>query len=144
MVCISPCLTPHPLKYVRLFLLATRMAKSNPDEMSLFPFLTHTHTHIVGNQVRKKNTKHLYIQTDNKCIFPEKTSWMIILSQDLWPNPINPQLIMMVYKSWGNKLLANMYWALIMCCHFKPLRAILYFNPLDSPMRYRPSTSPIL
>ena len=47
------------------------MAESNPDEMSLFPFLTHTHTHththiyIVGNQVREKNTKHLYIQSIN-------------------------------------------------------------------------------
>lgn len=73
MVYISPCLTSHPLKYVQRFLLDTCMAESNPDEMSLFPFLMYIY--IVENQVREeKNTKRLYIQTDNKCIFPEKTS----------------------------------------------------------------------
>ena len=75
MAYISPCLTSHPLKYVRRFLLDTCMAESNPDEMSLFPFLIYIDIYMVGNQGReKKNTKRLCIQTDNKCTFPEKTS----------------------------------------------------------------------
>lgn len=56
MAYISPCLTSHPLKYVRRFLLDTCMAESNPDEMSLFPFLIYIY--IYSREPRKREEKH--------------------------------------------------------------------------------------
>lgn len=40
-------------------------------------------------------------ELDNNCIFPEKISLMITLSQDLWPNSTQPGLMISVSQILG-------------------------------------------
>ena len=42
------------------------MAESNPDEMSLFPFLTHTHTHIYSREPSEREKHKTFVDTNRQ------------------------------------------------------------------------------
>lgn len=48
--------------------------------------------------------KMLYTNKLNNCIFPEKISWMIILSQDLWLNSTQPGLMISASQILGKRV----------------------------------------